>query len=322
VIHAFTPREIVRTLALELAEAYECPYVVHLEDNEDALLEVELGGPTFAELLELPAVVLDRAVPPRLAHPLYAKRFLEDASAITAVIDKLLERAPSHVPGVVAWPGHDEAVIKPVPREEARRRLHLRADDLVTAYTGNVHEANAGEIRSLFQAIASLRNDGHPAVLVKTGSDSIPRSHLGHLGEGLRDLGWQDRAALPAVLAAADVLVQPGGPGSFNDYRFPSKLPDYLASGKPVVLPRTNIGLRLEHRTDAFLLELGDAAEIRDAMLELAADGDLRDRIGRNGQRFATRELTWTQTVDAVEQAYGEALSRPSRVPGLSRMNR
>jgi glycosyltransferase involved in cell wall biosynthesis len=104
--------------------------------------------------------------------------------------------------------------------------------------------------------------------------------------------------------------VQPGGPGPFNDYRFPSKLPDYLASGRPVVLPHTNIGLHLAHRADAFLLERGDHAEIHEAVLELAADRELRDCIGQSGQQFATRELTWARAADAVEQAYGASLER------------
>ena len=54
----------------------------------------------------------------------------------------------------------------------------------------------------------------------------------------------------PQLLVAADILVQPdGSPGPFNDYRFPSKLPDFFASGRPVVLPKTNIGLYLSERS-------------------------------------------------------------------------
>ena len=35
-VHAWTPREVVRELTEELGSRYGCPYVVHLEDNEDA----------------------------------------------------------------------------------------------------------------------------------------------------------------------------------------------------------------------------------------------------------------------------------------------
>src|SRR5262245_34876524 len=34
-VHAWTPRELVRELTEELVSRHGCPYVVHLEDNED-----------------------------------------------------------------------------------------------------------------------------------------------------------------------------------------------------------------------------------------------------------------------------------------------
>ena len=45
--------------------------------------------------------------------------------------------------------------------------------------------------------------------------------------------------------ALADVLVQPGRAGPFNDYRLPSKLPEFLSAGRPVVLPATNLARQL-----------------------------------------------------------------------------
>ena len=86
------------------------------------------------------------------------------------------------------------------------------------------------------------------------------------------DLGFVSRDRLWDLLAAADVLVQPGGPSPFNDYRFPSKLPDFLACGKPVVLPATNIGRHLADGEEALLLRRGDAAEIFEAVRRLAGD--------------------------------------------------
>jgi len=44
IIHAWTPRELVRRLTEDLLVTYDCPYVVHLEDNEEVILEKELTG--------------------------------------------------------------------------------------------------------------------------------------------------------------------------------------------------------------------------------------------------------------------------------------
>jgi glycosyltransferase involved in cell wall biosynthesis len=279
-IHAMTPREHVRRFTLELAQAHGCGYVVHLEDNETTLV-------------------------PRRCHPLRAPEFLAGASAITVVTEQLLELKPDHVPGVVTWPGFDEAVLSPRRAPAAvRARLGLGDRHLVVAYTGNIGETNLEDIRALYLAVAQLRKAGYEAVLVRTGWRFVPRSRLPRLDAGLLDLGWVARAHVPDLLAAADILVQPGSRSAFNDYRFPAKLPDFLVSGRPVVLPRTNIGLHLEDSVEAVLLDGGEPQEIFEKVAFLADDPTLRTKIGQRGQAFALRELRWSSSVGRIIELY------------------
>jgi glycosyltransferase involved in cell wall biosynthesis len=319
-VHAFTPREIVRRLTVDLVRMYGCRYIVHLEDNEDAVVSAELGGVGVEALRRLPVPVLDRVIGPRRFNPLRGQRFVEHAAGVTVVVERLLELVPPHLPRAVVGAGFDEAVLSPRrPRDEVRAELRLSPGDVAIVYTGNIHRVNLEDVRSLYAAVAALRRDGQPVVLVRTGWSSPETVDLPQLGDGLRELGWVPRSAIPELLAAADVLVQPGGPGVFNDYRFPSKLPEFLAAGKPVVLPRTNVGLELRDGEDALVIERGDADEIRDAVVRLAADPGLRRRIGESGRAFALRELGWTRSVDRVEELYDEiaGAGRPSATAWL-----
>jgi hypothetical protein len=113
------------------------------------------------------------------------------------------------------------------------------------------------------------------------------------------------------LLAAADLLVQPGRSNEFNDYRFPSKLPEFLASGRPVILPRSNVGLLLKNGEEALVLERGDSADIANAMQRLAADPELGARIGRRGREFALRNLDWAKNVAVIPSFYDQCLARP-----------
>jgi glycosyltransferase involved in cell wall biosynthesis len=283
-VHAFTPRPHVQELATALCAAHRCPYLVHLEDNEAVVGGIRVDDDAF----------------------------VAGAAAVTVVVERLLDLKPAAVPGVVLRPGFDEAVLTPQrSREEVRAQLRIGRDELALVYTGNVHEVNLDEVRDLYLAVARLRDDGIDAVLVKTGWNFVHRSRLPGLGDGVRDLGWVARKHVPELLAAADVLVQPGRPGPFNDYRFPSKLPDFLASGRPVVLPRTNIGLQLQDGVEALLLERGDAHEIRERVALLARDPELRTRLGERGREFALRELRWSRTVEPVVELY-ESIRRGS----------
>jgi GT2 family glycosyltransferase len=320
-IHAITPREGVRQLTVALARTHRRPYVVHLEDNESAVASAELGGATPEQLRALPEAMLTRAIGSRLSHPLRAPGFLDESAGVSVVVDRLLELAPRDIPNVVARPGFDKAVLEAESsRSDLRQLLEIGPEQIAIVYPGNVHESNVPDIRSLYEAVAFLRRDGVPVSLVKTGWNSValPRELEVHV----RDLGWVARKLIPELLGAADVLVQPGRPGSFNDYRFPAKLPEFLASGRPVVLPRANIGHDLVHERNALLLEEGDAAEIARTVGRLARDRELRERLGAGGQEFAKRELTWSRTVDSLEHLYRVVAARGRRPgspePGLA----
>jgi glycosyltransferase involved in cell wall biosynthesis len=306
-VYAFTPRELVRRATVELVRRYGCRHVVHLEDNDLLVLAGELGAVDPITLAALPLPVLDRLVRPRQANPLRAARLLELAAGITVIVPRLLELVPVGVPSAIVPAGFDENVLEPRrPRDEVRAELGLDPGDLVIAYTGTVHALTRDDVRGLYEAVQRLRRDGARAVLVKTGAGSEVTAEFPQLGDGLRDLGHVPRVAIPDVLAAADVLVQPGGTGPFNDFRFPAKIPEYLASGRPVVLPRANVGLELRDGEEALLLDRGDPDEIAAAVIRLASDPELRARIGRAGRAFALRRLRWSASVDRLQALFEE----------------
>jgi glycosyltransferase involved in cell wall biosynthesis len=247
------------------------------------------------------------------------RRFLEHAAGITVIVARLLEHVPDSLPSAVVGAGFDEAVLKPVPaRAEVRAEIGLAHDDLAIVYTGSIHRVNLPDMRDLYSAVRALRRDGYPIVLVKTGTNTPAVPDLPELGEGLRDLGLVPRAAVAGVLSAADVLVQPGRPGPYNDYRLPSKLPEFLASGKPVVLPRANLGLELENGEEALVLDHGDSDEIAAAVARLADSPELRRSIGSRGRAFALRELRWERVVDAIVGLYREIGDVESTAVGAS----
>jgi glycosyltransferase involved in cell wall biosynthesis len=305
-VHCFTPREIVRIPAVELMRAHGCPYVVHLEDNEELVTSIELRNLPVGVLRRLPAPLLDRVVGTRF-HPIRGRRFIDGAAGVTVIVARLLELVPAGLPSAVVGAGFDEAVLAPSrARDEMRAELGLTDDDLAIVYTGSVHRVNLADMRDLYSAVATLRRDGRPIILVKTGTNTPEAPDLPALEKGLHDLGWVGRDVVPDLLNAADVLVQPGRPGPYNDYRLPSKLPEFLASARPVVLPRANVGLELENGREAIVLERADPEDIAAAVVRLADDPELRRTIGEEGRRFALRALRWNRTVDKIEALYRE----------------
>jgi glycosyltransferase involved in cell wall biosynthesis len=311
-IHAWTPREIVRGLTEDLSRRYGWPYVVHLEDHEDAITAQTLG----VSLDDLPFLApreLERRLPETLSHPQRARTFLSNAVGVTVIVDRLLELTPSHLPAELVWPAYEKELFSPRPPDpELRRALKIAADERVVVYTGNAHASNAAELRSLYLAVNLVNERGSRTKLIRLGRDFVDflGSDLRRLENHVIAVGYRPRRELPEYLALADVLVQPGRSSAFNDYRFPAKLPEYLAMGKPVVLPATNLGNYLEDGVDCLLLRRGDAIEIADAMERVFSDGDLAEQIGRRGRAFAEEHFDWRMSAAVLHRFYDRLTGR------------
>lgn len=307
IIHAWTTRENVRTLAEQLRTRHGSPVIVHLEDNEQEILALALGRPV-AELARLTDAELARLVPADLSHPRHGREFLAAAAAVTVITDKLRELAPPGRPCHTIQPAADSRYFYPRPRpEDFRRTLDRAPGETVLFYHGNVHAANAAEVRELYAAVLQLNRAGPPVTLIRTGLDQVDflgplaaevAPHVLSLGQILH------HHHLPPLMALADVFVQPGQAGAFNDYRFPSKLPEFFALGRPVVLPRTNLGAQVRHGTDAYVLDRADAAGIAAAVTELRRDRALYDRLSRGAAAFAGQHFSWPRSAQALAGFY------------------
>jgi glycosyltransferase involved in cell wall biosynthesis len=305
-IHAWTPREIVRRMTLELVETYNCPYIVHLEDNEEALVKAATGLSVFS-LTRLPIEQLDKIIQPHMTHPLRYKGFLDGASGFTLLLDKLHEFCSPGIPHTVFWPGYEEDIDWHLPcNSKFKQQLGIGSDEHVVAYTGNVHSANRKELFSLYLAVGILNRRGIRTKLVRTGHDFVPlvEEPLEIINDYCVNLGHVQRKELPTVLSIADVLVQPGRADEFNNYRFPSKLPEYFATGKPVVLPATNIGRYLRDGEECILLYEGHALDIATHLEMLFKDPKLREKIGEGGKRFAKKNLRWSDSALKLQEFY------------------
>ena len=302
IVHAWTPRENVRLLCEKIAGFCSYSLFVHLEDNEELILEVNLSR-SFEELAATPSL----RVPHNLSHPQNYPRFLASASGVTVIMDRLEKFVPPGVPKLILWPGADRKLFFSHEKDEAfLADLGVPRENTVLCYTGNVHSANAREVRSLYLAAAVLQREGVPTTLVRTGKDYC--SFLGPDEKWARevsvDLDYVKHVDIPRVLGLADFLVQPGANDAFNEYRLPAKLPEFFAMGRPVILPRTNVGRFVRHGVEAWVLDKVDALGIVDAILELRANNALREQLAGGALTFAREHFDWEKNASALAAFY------------------
>ena len=223
-VHAWTPREGVRRLTRRLA-GKGIPYVVHLEDNEEAILEHRFDRPLDA-VEAWPDWWLTLRVGRYLSHPRRARDFLRGAAGVTVIVDTLRDFVPGNVPTEVIWPAVETSLMQAGESRTDLRASYGFADrDFVVYYPGNLTRAHETDVTALYFAIARLNEGGVPARLLRTGlADELSLvTRHGLPWEWYVDAGFQPRRRVGAFLAAADALVQPGRDNPFNHYRFPAK---------------------------------------------------------------------------------------------------
>jgi glycosyltransferase involved in cell wall biosynthesis len=317
IIHCWTPREKVRVLTERLLGAISAPYVVHLEDNEELLTASNLNQP-WPELSQKSEEYLDAMVPPSLSHPVKYKQFMSSSAGATVIVDTLRAFVPHGLPSHVLEPGVDFRKFSPAKNRDAREalltELGVDADAKVIVYHGNMHVANQREVFSLYCAVNILRRRGVNAWLLRAGNDYSPGLDVSfdHLRKASVSLGYLDDKALISILKTADAFVQPGAVDEFNIYRLPSKLPEFLALGRPVLLPGANIGRSLQDGSDAIILKRGDGVEIADRLMEVFHDEAKARSLGENARRYAKKHLNWSDKAGALDGFYNEIIQNHS----------
>lgn len=290
IIHAWTPRINVASFVTQYSHQYGYGHrlVIHMEDHEEEILESFYNTPIEKLKSEGPPESLN-SWHPMLSHPIQYKSFLESGDAHTAVINSLFQLQPDKKPKIELLPG--------LEHESKTIHSNTPTDGETIVYSGGVTSNNIADIANLYNAIGSLRQNGRNIKILKTGPNHPSLNEICNYDttKFVTDLGFLAKPKLLSLLAQATVLIQPGKDTAFNRFRLPSKLPEFLASGTPVITGDTNLGKRLSHRKEAYLLQSSTPEEICEAYLEIIQNQSLYKTLAHEGKRFAKENFDLEQ---------------------------
>lgn len=111
-------------------------------------------------------------------------------------------------------------------------------------------------------------------------------------------VGFQKRDAIPDLLAAMDIALQP----AVTDYASPLKIFEYLISGLVTIAPdQANIREILTHEETGLLFDPDNFDEAEAAIIRLSTDTELRVRLGKaSRQLIDDRSYTWDNNAAVI----------------------
>jgi glycosyltransferase involved in cell wall biosynthesis len=286
VVFASSPPLPVGAAAAAVAAIRRRPWVLDVRDLwPDAA--VALGELNNAKLL---------AGAEKLERYLYAS-----ATAITTVtqpfVEEIRERAPAGKPITLIPNGTTELWVDGAGLEVAPREVGLPEDRFVWTFAGNI-----GLAQGLEHAVeaAALLGDRFKLVVLGNGAARPQvQAHAERVAPGLVEFRDQipPREAL-RVLRASGALLVSLSPDPILRSFVPSKLFDFCAVGRPVVLAVDGEAQRLAAAERAAVpVAAGDPAALADAVRGLAADPRAAEELAARGRRFGAASLRSAQVV-------------------------
>lgn len=201
--------------------------------------------------------------------------------------------------------GADVEGIKPLDKEGARRAVGLPADTPIIGYVGLLFERDADLLTKTFSVISS-RNPRVVLCIIGNSNMRVPDEWLA--SGRVIVTGPITYERLKNYIAACDVMLLPLKDSLANRGRFPSKVSDYLASGRPVVATRVGDVSSLIEAGGCGAIAGDTPEEFAAQVLALLESGDL-PRLGVNARRTAEQHLDWRLLTDDLERFYHQVLA-------------
>ena len=200
-------------------------------------------------------------------------------------------------------------------------RVGLPADVPVVCFSGLDVLTDLPLAVRAFEIVRAQRPDARLLLVGPTEEEALTAwragSSMAATARAVRALGKVPHQELPDVLPAADLFLLPFPGKIANIGRWPNKIGDYMAVGRPTVAnPVGELG-ELFRRYPVGLLAGDTPAEMAAAALRLLDDPDLANAIGRGAREAAETELSWASQIARLEAWYQRILAK-TVAPGTS----
>ena len=272
-------------------------YVRHSRFDMAALdVAASLGVPSVLEVNALFSTLRysqhDPIALPGLARSI-EKRALRRAGVVIAVSSPLAQdvHALSGTEALVLPNGADPGKFDRRLADGSAIRARFELDfPLVAGWTGIIRSWHGLEL--LLDAVAAVPD----AALLIVGdgpgrAELETRARAMGLDARLRITGRVDHAQIVHYIGAMDVAIVAD---ERTGVASPMKLLEYMAMGRPVIVPRQpNLQDLIEDEVDGLMFEPGSASELGARLGRLASDPALRMRLGRKAREKIERERNW-----------------------------
>jgi glycosyltransferase involved in cell wall biosynthesis len=248
----------------------------------------------------------------------YEEYFRTMADATTVICTALGHRAEGlgvHPDSIFKVPiGADTENIPFISPLEHRAMFGFAPEDKIALFSAM---DAVMDVELVFNAAIKVKAVCPEFKLVMTGNGAEQLNELAHskgISTFFTHLGRLPQAEFVKALTCADVFLLPFADKIYNRGRWPCKIGDYLAAGRPVVSNPVGEMRELMQKHEVGVLTDFTPEAFAAGILEILNDPAKAQAIGETARKTAETVLAWDGIINELERAYKFALGkRPAR---------
>jgi glycosyltransferase involved in cell wall biosynthesis len=230
------------------------------------------------------------------------RRYADGSVVLTSALERRATSLGVSAKSIIRIPhGADVESIRPLDKYQIRRKLGLSRETLLLGYVGLLPPKDASLLMHAFEIMHSCDNRLR-LLIIGNSNVHVPRSFVDS-GQ-IVATGSLSYQLLQEYIACCDVMLLPLRDSTANRGRWPSKIDDYLAAGKPVVATRVGDVAALIEEGQCGVLTDDIPEDFASKTLDVLRHPDWIDEMGRNARKVAETKLDWRLLTDQLERFY------------------
>jgi glycosyltransferase involved in cell wall biosynthesis len=246
--------------------------------------------------------------PPETYFEENVRRQASGATAICTTLRERLLQMGFQPEDILLLPnGADLEKFTPIPVSQARSKLGLDPDRPLIGYVGSIFRRDALLMAHSFDELSRQLPE---AGLVIAGYCPTNLKDLVQSPDAVLQTGYTDVQTLQLTLSACDLFWLPLSDTNANRGRFPLKLTDYMALGRPIVATPVGDIRDVFSQAKIGLLAPAVPQPFAEATLSLLQNPALRAELGQQARRLAETHYRWSQLAERLLAFYLSVLKR------------
>ena len=205
--------------------------------------------------------------------------------------------------------GADVDNFTPLDKKQARKSLNLSLDFKILGFMGFVHY----DLDLVLQAFAILykRDPKYRLILVGKPSDLTQRiAKQKGVAEGILEYGILPYEKISKYMCCADVFLLPFANKQANIGRWPNKVGDYMAMGRPIISSPVGEMKELFTNEKIGALVKDEPETFAKAVEEVLQNGTKCEQMSRAAREAALKRYSWEFLAARLEKFYHEVLNK------------